>query len=559
MGVPRLFPWVKKNFPSLVRHFAVGEVRFHVDYLYIDANGLLHTAAQHVHNYGDNARLVDVYADLTSEEKLKETFDVFLALVREVVGIASPGQVLVLALDGPAPLAKQAQQRHRRFVAAQERAGSSRPSNFDSNCITPGTEFMSRLAQYLDAELRNALDPKIATGSARDQWKFEVYFSPPSVPGEGEHKIMNFIRSLPQKTWRTAKHCFFGLDADLIMLSLAAPCTKITLLREDQYHAGYYHTVAIEQLRRHLAQRLCEPEERAAVEDFIILGFFVGNDFLPKIQMFLLLEDGLDKMISTRKRRLTGPDGRLDLRAFGRFVRELANQEAKYLERQSFKRMPAKRFVNHTLRKCVHGSQGRLDYEQYRSAYYEKAGIIAMPGEIGRHNARAERQVRQLCADYVRGFQWVAEYYLHGLVSWTWSYTWHYAPLLQDLAGFLEEHTEPAVFTEDHPSLPFVQLLSVLPASSARLLPRPFRWLFRSRSSPLVRAGYFPASFVVDLEGKTKNHMGVALLPFVSRDVVREGYAKVKGRVNQSARNLQGSASTLSYQISTGEVTTSKE
>eukprot|EP00975_Prorocentrum_lima_P039847 8371371-Prorocentrum_lima.AAC.1 len=60
-------------------------------------------------------------------------------------------------------------------------------------------------------------DPFWATGSAR------VVFSGPDVPGEGEHKVMDYIRSARdrEKDWRPGMtHCLYGLDADLIMLGL---------------------------------------------------------------------------------------------------------------------------------------------------------------------------------------------------------------------------------------------------------------------------------------------------------------------------------------------------
>jgi 5'-3' exoribonuclease 2 len=78
--------------------------------------------------------------------------------------------------------------------------------------ITPGTEFMGKLALYL----RYYIHDRFANNPA---WKgVTVLLSDASVPGEGEHKLMEYIRqSRSQPDYNpSTHHILCGLDAGSI-------------------------------------------------------------------------------------------------------------------------------------------------------------------------------------------------------------------------------------------------------------------------------------------------------------------------------------------------------
>ena len=154
-----------------------------------------------------------------------------------------------LIATGVAPRAKMNHQRGRRFRKARDQAEQSATETllrkafvsagrtdlppriiqtWDSNMITPGTPFMSDLAQALHAYLES----RVHTDAA---WQgVQVIVSDSTVPGEGEHKIMHHIRSQRAQHGYPCdvKHWIYGQDADLIMLGLATHELFVSILRD---------------------------------------------------------------------------------------------------------------------------------------------------------------------------------------------------------------------------------------------------------------------------------------------------------------------------------------
>lgn len=224
-GIPKFYRWLSERYPLINQPGGASVVPV-IDNFYLDMNGIVHNCT-----HGN-----DPDTKLTEDEMIKKIF----RYLDKLFHIVKPQKLMFMAIDGVAPRAKMNQQRARRFKTAKEAekraaeakenpdAEASTVEPFDSNCITPGTPFMERLASHLRFFIRH----KISEDQA---WqKPTIVFSGHDVPGEGEHKIMEYLRLAKKNPDYEAntRHCLYGLDADLIMLSLVTHEPHFCLLRE---------------------------------------------------------------------------------------------------------------------------------------------------------------------------------------------------------------------------------------------------------------------------------------------------------------------------------------
>lgn len=357
MGVPKFFRWLSERYPSISMLIAESRIP-EFDSLYLDMNGIIHNCT---HSDSDSPTF-----RMTEDQMFIAIFN----YIEHLFGKIKPKKLFYMAVDGVAPRAKMNQQRARRFRTAldaenaKEKAiqqGLEMPKEdaFDSNCITPGTEFMQKLTK----QLKYFINKKISEDT--DWQGVEIVLSGHEVPGEGEHKIMEYIRcSKAQPDYESnVRHCLYGLDADLIMLGLLSHDPHFCLLREEVTfgrqvskkpkeleHQNFY-LLHLSVVREYLELEFQELEQdgvldfpfdmERVIDDFILMAFFVGNDFLPNLPNLHINEGALALMFKLYKEVLPkmggyiNEQGVINVQRLGMLVTALSAVEYRFFEAEN--------------------------------------------------------------------------------------------------------------------------------------------------------------------------------------------------------------------------------
>lgn len=534
MGIPFYFREIVQGNKGLLRSQPPGCAR-----LYLDFNSVIHVCSQQV-----------VAAKKPWKDPKTMEHAIFAKIVEytsSIVEECPPSQLLYLGIDGVAPLAKMVQQRKRRHLSAMQnrlinefKAKNNLPfTTWDSNCITPGTEFMHRLNVFLRSHY--AAHPR----------SYEVIVSGPDEQGEGEHKIIKYIKELGNKD--PFVDVIYGLDADLIMLALTCKKPKVFLMREASQVSSQRHQqqqgfkyLDIDVMRTSVATHVYNQPKEPFMLDYVCLCFLLGNDFLPHCVAYDLKHNGLQILCDmyrttyeTRKDMLilwSDQDNKyvmnlpflLDL-----LERLAANEDTQFKQNitEHYDRPPRLPVLHH--RTPLDTFMYELNYmpilqrkkvidpesdPSWKATYYHTY-FGMLPSDI--------KAMDDVCENFIQGLLWNVDYYFNNIFSNAWYYKSNAAPFLGDVVKYIKKMNDTALQqqldVEPLELVPLEQLMLVLPYESHGLLPKEVREQMQKIDSGVIHL--YPSSFQVITLCKTQLWECPPILPPI--DVARiKGFLK---------------------------------
>ena len=463
MGIPVYFKTLVSDYSDQILH---KDKYDDIDSLFFDLNCLIHPSVR----------------GLTDED---EMITKILSDIGKLIDYSGVKQLVYIAIDGIAPEGKMKQQRQRRFKSAIERKYSDEQS-WNTNAISPGTYFMKKLNDELKVFIKTL--------------PIKCILSDSDERGEGEHKILHYIKNNLTHE-KSNKICIYGLDADLIMLSLVSKKENIVLLRErTDYNIentdNEYIYLKIDPLKDHIIRSLNIDFDidDSIIDDYIFICFLLGNDFMNHIPSLSLRYGGHDLLLniySKLQHKYQGYFQLIDMKQpnlihmtfFKEFMREISLKEKDQMRKVLSIRAKQSKRIHNEYNKVFNAlikSSGTTisldDIYRYRhdnkseqvNKMIENLPILHLPKEKKIYeNIKYDEN---LCQDYMKSLVWTTHYYFNKCCDWRYSTIYNEAPLVDHLGKYLMNHKNDINFNHDDKEFTNEEQLSyIFPQDSHQL------------------------------------------------------------------------------------------
>ena len=481
MGIPYYFYYLTTKYNDII----IKSLPSKIDIYAIDFNGIIHPEA----------------AKETNEDKLiNNLWD----KINNYYDLYKPNKLLI-CIDGVAPFAKIIQQRKRRYLTYYKNKIDKTISNWDTNAISPGTNFMNKLNIFIEEKKTNE----------------NYIFSGSNEAGEGEHKIFKLLNDIMGFEADDTNIIINGLDADLIILSLISGRKNIYLMRENR---GVNTYVNINNLKIAIISELRPKwnieDDKDLIESYCVMCSILGNDFIPHILNLNIKSGGLDRLINVTEIaiRLHGPlvnNNKINQRTLSDIFTQIAENEdndiislvSKEIERKPrdytlLSQEYGIKFKDETLN-LIHNNSEKWRYYYYKNLFDININIDS---------------TLPINKNYITGIYWTYNYYKKMDIDYTWYYPYNYPPTVKSISNYLKVNNIDEIKLKGEFLKPEIQLLLILPINSINLIDDKYKKYMTDISMGLKHL--YPIEYKIQTLFKTHLWECCPILPIINIDKI---------------------------------------
>lgn len=488
MGIPYYFYTLINSYTDIISE----ELQTKTDIYCMDFNGVIHPVCAKEMKDGIN------------EDHLIENL---YEKVCDDIAKLKPVKTMV-CVDGVVPVAKMFQQRKRRYLTVFKNKIDNIAVKWDTNAITPGTNFMKSLNRHF----KNKARYNDAT----------IFYSGSDEYGEGEHKIF----SLLEKEKDDLNIVINGLDADLIILSLMSHRKNIHLMRENEDSKTF---VNMNNLRIAILNEVCKKwgikvpgvysnDARNIIESYCVMCSLLGNDFIPHLLSLDMKSGGLETLIDYTKATyqshgLLVQDTKINYKALTDILQSIAKTEDKDIH-DATERHIKKNAYRNSANSEYYALKNKERFAQeiyantstWRNIYYKNV--------FGCNTGIDSSSVTLACSNYIIGIYWTYMYYKRKGYDNTWHYPYSYPPSVRDITNYTMGNAEPVLKESTTDLSADTQLLIVLPRESKHLLKEKHQRFMENEASGLYHM--YPSKYRIFTFLKTHLWECAPVLPTIN-------------------------------------------
>jgi 5'-3' exoribonuclease 1 len=449
-----------------------------MDNMYLDCNSIIYEA---VHEGN---------GQFTNRDKYEK--DIIRRVCKKIefyIDLIKPTQRILISFDGVAPYAKIKQQRNRRYLnMINEKLVNELcvpivdvGQKWNTSAITPGTPFMNMLSK----DIKNYFG--VEKHSLYKKKEIQINVSTPNEPGEGEHKIYEYIRNNSEYHKNTTT-IIYGLDADLIMLTLnhLHISNRLYLFRETPHFIqtidnsldpNSLYLIDIPLFSESIMKEMINNNNKSNILldnnklfDYIFICFLLGNDFMPHFPALNIRTRAIDKLTGVYKNIFNNNQSIISVNKEGhqqivwsnlrKFIELLAINEHDWIKEEYKKRNKLSGSNKLYGNNQKHRDPQNLENEDEKRKNIEQE-ILNLPikdrscekfinpfqgnweqryySALFNININDEMR-KKICINYIEGLEWTMKYYSTDCINWRWAYNYNYPPLLTDLIKYIPHY-----------------------------------------------------------------------------------------------------------------------